>query len=410
MAFDANKDIKIEASETSDGIFVLRSRGLAPRRRAELEIAGVPKVALNAAAGVINMIAEYTVNKAEILADQTVGNTLAVRDDGRQLLLAVRAVVSEQPAGGLWSKIIGSGKGVLRLVDVTGRRDEPPRTALATMLVHRAAVRRAKDDDDGARTELEAAIATFPGDVGAGEPPSIGGAAGTYDWQNHLAYLDLAALTADVDEAAACYERALARSDELARHEIGATIGELASFVGRPSADVEREATHIVEHNLSHPEEIAGPMPALIVIASPVWERDEDGNVARRASLMPAELASIYYGAAQAEKLLTRGPALVAQVLGREGMTAAKAAWIARSARYGWAGSKDGTMFAPFGKAHAVDGVVSSVLADMARCFRAGATDDEIALRYATGSESLDAKLAELSTWEGDQYMSAMSL
>src|SRR4051794_13388563 len=99
--FSANRDIKVEASEASPGLYTLRTKGLAEKRRPELEIAGVPEVALNAAGGVINMIADYSVNSAEILADQTVGNVLAVGDDGRKLLLVVRAVVAEKPKGGL---------------------------------------------------------------------------------------------------------------------------------------------------------------------------------------------------------------------------------------------------------------------------------------------------------------------
>ena len=113
--FSANRDIKVEASETAPGLYTLRTRGLADRKRPELEIAGVPEAALNGAGGVINMLADYSVKSAEILADQTVGNVLAVGDDGRKLLLVVRAVAAEKPKGGLWSKLTGGGKGVLRL-------------------------------------------------------------------------------------------------------------------------------------------------------------------------------------------------------------------------------------------------------------------------------------------------------
>jgi hypothetical protein len=124
-AFAANRDIKIEASETSAGLYTLRTRGLDKQRRPELEIAGVPDVALNGAAGVINMLAEYSVNVAEVLPEQTVGNVLAVGDAGRRLLMVVRAVVSEREKGGLWSKLAGGGKGVLRLADVDGAPGAP---------------------------------------------------------------------------------------------------------------------------------------------------------------------------------------------------------------------------------------------------------------------------------------------
>jgi len=227
--FAANRDIKIEASETSAGRYTLRTRGLEAKRRAELEIAGVPEVALNGAGGVINMLADYTVNVGEVLAGQTVGNTLVVGDSGRRLLMVVRALEVEKPKGGLWSKIAGGGKGVvLRLVDVTGAGDSAPLTAIATMLVHRAAVRRAKDDVDGARSELEAAIATFPGAPATGKALDIEGVDGTFNAQNHIAYLELAAIAEDEAERTRRFEEALARSQELATlSREGATRDEL---------------------------------------------------------------------------------------------------------------------------------------------------------------------------------------
>lgn len=195
-AFDANRDIKIEASEGAGGRYVLRTKGLAERKRAELEIADVPEAGLNAAAGVINILAAYSVNEAEVVAGQSVGNVLTIGDEARKLLLAVRAVTSERPKGGLWSKLGGGGKGVLRLVDAHAEAGDhgAPLTALATILVHRAAVRLGKDDEAGARSELEAALVIFPGAADAGAAPVIEGMEGELNWQNRLAHADLAAL------------------------------------------------------------------------------------------------------------------------------------------------------------------------------------------------------------------------
>jgi hypothetical protein len=405
-AFSANRDIKVEASETGAGLYTLRTRGLDGRRRPELEIAGVPEAALNAAGGLVNMIADYCVNKAEVFDDQTVGNVIAVGDEGRKLLVVVRAVAAEKPKAGLWSKITGGGKGVLRLVDATGDA-EAPLTALATMLVHRAAVRLAKDDDEGARTELEAAVTTLPGDTAAGDPPSIGGADGAFNWQNHLAYLDLATLAgADIDAAAEHFGAALVRSDAFARVEIGATVAELKAL---DPADVVREAKRIIEHNVAHAERGPGPTPALMTLASPIWELASAKEIARRASLLPAKLISLYYDGVAAERLLRDGAALVASILERDRAAPWRAAWIARATRGLWV-SDEAPLMEPLGAAHPADGIVSTVLADAARCFRAGATNDEILARYAAGSDSLDAKLAELATFEGEQYMTAMSL
>jgi hypothetical protein len=410
-AFAANRDIKIEASETSEGLFTLRTKGLADKRRPELEIAGIPQVALNGAGGVINMIADYSVNKAEVFADQTVGNVLAVGDEGRKMILVVRAVEVEKPKGGLWSKIAGGSKGVLRLADVTGTSDAPL-TAVATMLVHRAAVRLAKDDDEGARTELEAAIATLPGTPGAGRAPTIDGAGGALNWQNHLAYLDLAKLSAsDADEAAAYFADALARSEELARDELDATYEAVAAL---RTDEVAREAKRIVEHNLANARRAPGPTAELMTIASPIWELDADDRAVRRASLLPAKLASLYYDGPAAERLLTDGATLVTAIFDGDAAKARwRAAFIARDIRTVWISDE-----APFadtiGPAHPAGGVVSTVLADLGRCFRAGGSNDEILARYAAGASparlAIDEKLSELATFEGEQYMAAMSV
>jgi len=415
-AFSANRDIKVEASETAPGLYTLRTRGLADRKRPELEIAGVPEVALNGAGGVLNMIADYSVKNAEIFADQTVGNVLTVGEEGRRLLLVVRTALAEKPKGGLWSKLTGGGKGVLRLRDVTGDA-EAPLTALATMLVHRAAVRLAKDDDEGARTELEAAIVTLPGEAGAGEPPSIGGADGVLNWQNYLAHLDLATLAGDdIDEAAKHFGDALVRSASLARRELGATCEAVTALA---EGDVAREATRIIEHNLQHAERGPGPAPALMTMASPIWELTEDGQATRRASLLPAKLFSLYYDGVAAERLLRDGATLVAAILERARAVPWRAAWVARATRDVWI-SDEAPSMDPLGPAHPADGVVSTVLADVARCFRAGATNDEILARYAPREgaspaetealAAIDAKLAELAAFEGEQYIAAMQL
>lgn len=408
--FAANRDIKIEASETGAGTFTLRTRGLADRRRPELEIAGVPEAALNGAGGVINMLAEYTVNDAEVLADQTVGNVLAVGDDGRKLLLAVRAVAAEPARGGLWSKLTGGSKGVLRLVDVT-ESSGAPLTAIATMLVHRAAVRLAKDDEAGAREELAAAVAVFPGVPAAGEAPSIGGAGGVYNWQNHLAYLELAKLAGDdVDAAAARFGEAITRSPELARRELGAAVDVITRV---DDAAFSAAAKRIVEHNLSAAHRGPGPTAEMMTLASPIWEL-EDGMSSRRASLLPAALLTLYYGGTTAERLLREGPELVTKLLARDRATPWRPAWVARETRHLWI-SEEAPLLESIGAAQPADGLVSLVLADVARCFAAGATDAEVVARYgARGDEPSAAlaasteKLATHAAWEAEQYMNAM--
>jgi hypothetical protein len=413
--FAANRDIKIEASETSAGVFTLRTRGLADKRRPELEVAGVPEVALNGAGGVVNMLAEYTVNDAEVFANQTVGNALAVGDEGRRLLLAVRAVAAAPAKGGLWSKLTGGNKGVLRLVDVA-ETSGAPLTAIATMLVHRAAVRLAKDDEAGAREELEAAIAAFPGEPGRGEPPTIGGSDGLYNWQNHVAYLDLATLAGDdVDMGAARFGEALARSPELARRHLGASVDDVQALTAE---DVKAAAALILEHNLRAVHRGAGPTDGMITLASPIWEQDH-GHVSRRASVLPAALLAIYYEGATAERLRAEGAELVTRIVVRDAARPWRAAWIARETRDLWI-SEAAPLLEPVGPAAPAHGLVSLLLADVARCFRAGATTAEILARYGERSEegesgdgadlaSLAEKLATQSAWEAEHYMTAMA-
>lgn len=415
--FAANRDIKIEATETGAGVFTLRTRGLSDKRRPELEIAGVPEAALNGAGGVINILAEYTVNDAEVLADQTVGNVLTVGDHGRKLLLAVRAVAAERARGGLWSKLVGGGsKGVLRLVDV-GSDGGPPLTAVATMLVHRAAVRLAKDDESGAREELEAAAAAFPGAPGAGTAPTIAGADGTYNWQNHLAHLDLAKLAGDDLEAgAAHFGEAVARSERLARAQLGATVEELvAALPALGEVELAATASRIIEHNLQAAHRTPGPTPEMATLASPIWEHD-DGRSARRASLQPAALLALYYEGRAAEGLRREGKELVTQILVADRDRPWRPAWIARATRELWI-SDQAPLLEPLGSSEPVSGLVSLVLADVARCMQAGATRTEILARYGERGEgdepgaelvSLTAKLDAHGAWEADHYMQAM--
>lgn len=221
MGFDPNQHLKLAAEETSEGRYRLGTQGLVTQRRAELEMIAVPEAALTAAGSVLNTLAEYTVNRAEIVAEQIVANALEVRGEDRSLLLVTRfSARPDTTKRGLWAAITGTGKGVLRVVD-PDEASTTPLMALATMQVHRAAIRRAKGDDAGARAELEAAIEAFPGEVavdtrgrtppsfvGEGQPATSGA---LVNWQNYLAYLDLAALTEDEEEAARLRAAAAAR-------------------------------------------------------------------------------------------------------------------------------------------------------------------------------------------------------
>jgi hypothetical protein len=411
MAFDANKQIKIEASQSADETFRLRTKGLAAQRRAELEIAGVPEPALRAAAGILNHAADHTVTRVELLADQTFGFTLTSDDGAEPLMLAARTVQCEPASDGLWNKLTGRGKGVLRLVDPGDATGDTPLTALATMLVHRAALRTANDDHAGARKELEAAIAAFPGALAevAGEAPSLGEAEGVYNWQNHRAYLALAELEGPDEQGAFFFAEALRRSGELSVTELGATLAEI-SAVDEPTA--RGEATRIIDTNFATFERSEGPTPDLVIVPSPVWEttlpRTKTAGAFRRASLVPAKLVELYYEGIAATGVQQSGAALAAAAFIAARKSPSKLAWKLRSQRNVWSGSGPVACTHPH---HPACTLLSVLLVEVARCFRAGATEAEIRKHLAgRPPAALAAKLSNLEQWEADQYMTAMSV
>lgn len=407
MAFDANRDIKVEASQAEDGTFSLRTKGLASRKRPELEVVGVPEPAIRAAAVILNQTADYTVNRAEVVAGQNVGFELAVEEDDAPLMLAVRTVQAAAPEAGLWNKLTGGGKGVLRLVDVADDEGKTPFTALATMLVHRARARLAKDDASGAREELVAAIATFPGKPAKGAAPTIGSGSSVYNAQNHRAYLALAELVGG-EEGEAAFGEALRRSQELSRRELGATLAEIA-VIDEATARVTAEA--ILEANLGAPAVVSpGPTPNLVVVASPLWEADEGGapRSLRRAALIPAAFTQLYFESGAVRGLREHGASLATAAFMGARAEPWKLAWRLRDLRGIWIDRHaDAAAEVPH---HPAAGLLSTILLAVARGFRAGGTEAEIGAWLAgRPAPGLVAALETLDAWEADQYLSAMS-
>lgn len=407
MSFDANRDIKIEAAQAADETYSLRTNGLATRKRPELEILGVPEPLIRAAGAVLNKAAEYTVNRAEVLAQQNVGFELAVDENDASLLLAVRTEVSVAPAaGGFFSKLVGGGnKGVLRLVDIDAEpgSEAAPLTALGTMHVHRAAVRRVQKDDDGAREELLAAVQAFPGKIAseAGPPPDIAFGEAVYNWQNHRAWLALA----ELDDSAEHYGEALKRSHALARAELGATLDEIAQI---DAATVRAVAERVVAENLAVASEIApGPTPTNAVVTSPVWEVSADGSKTfRRASIVPAGFRELYFEGAAAEGLREHGARLATDALVAVRATPWAAAWRFRGLREIWIHRDAPTL--PVGEPLPAVGLVSTLLVAVARAFRAGVPTDEIGAYLAGETERFEKALLDLDAWEHEQIMLAI--
>lgn len=407
MAFDANRDIKIEGSQGSDGLFALRTKGLADRKRPELEMVGLPEAALRAAGGVINKVAEYSVNQAEVLTDQNIGLYLPRdEDDDHPLMLALHTSIAEAPKAGFFARLGGGGKGVLRLTDVVGDRHGPPLTAIATMLVYRASVRREQGDEDGAREELHAAVTIFPGEENAGAPPVIGDGSAIFNWQNYLAYLALA--EADDDDAADLYRQALARSDALAIADIGAPLRDLA---GVDASDLEAIAEQIVRHNLAGDPrcEFPVPSPAHVVLTSPLWQPVDDGKVGRSAALVPAAFGELYYEGPAAEGLRRAGARIAAGAVREALANPATLAWSIRDVRGIWV-DDHAPIAETVGEIHPAHGLLSSVLVFAGRFFRAGASEAQIAAALRGESDdALDALLERQMEWESAQYSAALT-
>lgn len=433
MPFDANRDMKIEAAQGEDGLFILQTKGLAARKRAELEMHPVPEEGLRAAAAILNQLAEYTVNREEVLPDQDVGFELAVGDEDEPLLLVVRTVHVEGPKRGFVQKLLGSGKGTLRVVDSGFRPKgapsagaspdrDTPREAIATMLVHRARARLARDDREGAREELEAALAVCPGvrEDEAPLAPRIEGGTALHNAQNHLAYLALAELLpADEPRALELYEAALRRSRRLARAELGGTLAELAATT--PEA-ARAEATRIVTTNLASPslggegmDALGPPSPGTRLLASPVWETTdapgEGGWVSvRRASLVPAAFAELYFEGPAEAGLRAHGAELAATLFAETREAPFALAWRLRAARHVWVhpfAPVTAPLPAPF---HPASGLLSAILVAVARGFRAGGTPEQIAAHLrGEDAPSFTEALTRLEAWEGEQLSAAIA-
>lgn len=130
----------------------------------------------------------------------------------------------------------------------------------------------------------------------------------------------------------------------------------------------------------------------------------------RRSSGAPRAL---FEGRA-AERLARDGGPLVSELLAGDALAVWRALWIARPNRSLWI-SDEAPLLDPVHEAQPADVLVSTVLADVARAFRADASNDEILVRYGKkadedGSlrESLTEKLIALERWEGEQYASAI--
>jgi hypothetical protein len=410
--------IQKHATEAEDGTYLVKTQGLDAHRRAELEIVGIPRSAVEPAAKLIDYVIETVIERrgAQLKASENVGIPLSVggHEEIRAIFVGVHARQSEPPSGGFFAKMRGAGgKGVLRLIDLPGAHDGPPFAALAAMMLYRANCRLVMGDVAGAITELRESIKMMPGDTSAGPPPAFDAAGDAeMNWENHLSYLRLAELV-EPPEAASIYREVFSRFAWLAQRDMGCGPADLGGLV---EAALVVEATRIIAQNLAEPGIVAGPHAGLRFVASPLWMPRDDGTSARQASLIPAGFVGYYFGghlaAPEAADALAR---LAAQCLLRYSSEPWKVSFMTTGAREMYNGTgAPGLPLQGVGPRHAAHFLLSAVIAEAARYLHAGATLDELRVAFGLGGggpevpATLASKLGALEAWETQQYTSGL--
>ena len=276
----------IIVTPTEDG-YHLRSDGLARRDRPELEMLGVPEAQIKNAGAVINQIANYAVNKANVGAGERIG---IVSDNG--ILLARFQQGPTIEVGGLF----GFRKRQAEVLRVTEPMDrmEYSKTLFSTIMLWRAGMHLESDDRAAAVKELRASIEFFPGEPNSDDEPEL---PAPYNWENHLAYAMLARLAAEPDEIEGYLSSALVRSRCFQRRELGDEAARLCELRRDPL--VER-ARQLVIENCTEPHlQPVAPNGSVVMITSPIRTRavNEDGTTVavRKAAIIPSEFTAYYY-------------------------------------------------------------------------------------------------------------------
>jgi hypothetical protein len=414
-----SRDLQKQAEEQSDGLFTVKTVGLREQRHADLEVVGVPRPAVEAAAKLLDYVVEVVIDRgnSELKAGQNVGVPLSIEghEDVEPVFVGVHAKQVEQGGGGFFAKMLGKSKRVLRLVDLHEQEGTTPLTALATVMLYRANCRHVTGDTAGAIAELSDSVAMFPGDPDAGPPPpetDVDG--GQLNWQNHLSYLRMADLHENEADQAAAFEAAMVRFPWLAERMLGATIAELANI---DPSELTTRASHILAHNLGSAGVAPGPHEGLRMVASPVWTKGDGAQSVRIASLIPAPMVDYYFGQTLAdEQAAAVATQMAASSLAKWHRNPSKLAELTFNARSTYLG-EDPTLqpvAEAVGARHPADGPLSALLAEVARCLYAGTTTAEVeAVLEVEPNEELAAlaseKLAALEDKETELFMSAIT-
>jgi len=410
MTFDAQRDTVIRVAEGAPGLYTLTTDGLHRQGRPELEITGVPEVAAKAvAANVVNDLADYTVNRAEVKHGQYVTLTKRLAGSTKEpLVFALKALWGRPPSGGIVARLTGKAdRGVLRIVHPAAESaDAVPLTLLASAMVHRAEALALVDRAEEALAELEAAIQLYPGEPTDGPRPRLEGVDGDDNWQNRTAYRRWTRLAAKL--GGDVYPAAFARCAPLAERKLGATLAAIAAL-----DEVRPQVAAIVAANLAAYQPRPGPTEELVIYRSPLWEPGGSGESRIGLTMLPRGFEESYY-AGDARRALESG-ALVDAVA--EAVAAHRhAPWrLLPLVDLGYAIYGDEAV--PVAPAERRPGnpshlLASALLADGARCVRAGMTVEMIRDRFAdpqaAASPEAAERIAALEAWEAERYVAAV--
>lgn len=403
---DIQREMKITVAEDAAGaICNLITDGLAKAGRPELELVGVPEEFARDAAGVLNLLADYTANKKQVSAGERVAIGLSRAHLIVQLIKSPTPAPAAPQKAGFFSKLLGGGpQAPLRVVSAEPNAsiEESPREAIATLMLERAA--RMLDAEDGdpeaGRAELQRSLQYLPGDPSRARPSPFQGV--IYNVENHLTWYELAQLT-EGPESTRLMTEALRRSPDLVAQELGMFADELPRIA---EGELEEHARLIIEANTrgDYIVESLGPGPVAI-LSSPLWIAGDDSDALRKAALLPPRYADLYYTGAGAQALTSKPiAALAAEAVRAHAsdplslalhLRGARAAWFDPSAPVKSLGLRWEPAFGP----------LSLAIAHAARAYAAGCTDEEVRASLGLGTDeaaktSAAEKLAQQQSYE----------
>lgn len=395
MSFSPYDDMKIEVTPTSETMADLVTDGLSRVRKHELAIRNVPIEDVRDAGTVINLVAEYVCEN-----DVRHGERIGI----------------EYPSFGLGVRLFDEGGGfkpfgrkpkIQAIADIDAEVPALPRTAMSNAALLKAAAASQRDNDISAAIEiLQDAIARWPGEEGVIPEPAVGM---QYNWQNALAYRDLASLVDDPAERARYLGMAVRRSAAVAEQVLGCFPDDL---VGLDPDEVRARAHMIVMSHLDADfempdslREIAGPTNTLVV--TPLWSADEEEALLRLA-MIPTALDELHLRRARRDLDLGPTVELLAKTFLEHIDDPVRLAATVDPSRELFADENAPSMgvgVAP----HPADVLLSSLYAHIIRYTAVGDTELAVAALALNPSDEVRAATDKLELMEHDAFMSGLA-